>query len=284
MISTRRTVPALFLTRLLLLLAVVLALAGNASAQMQGAGFRPELLRDVGIDQKMGGQVPLDLDFHDEQGNTVSLGQFIAGKPVVLALVYYQCPMLCTVLLNGVLDSLKQVSLDAGKQYQIVAVSIDPRDRPIEAKAKKLMYAGLYGRRDATSGWHFLTGDDPQIHALANSVGFRYAYDSLSGQYAHAAAIMILTGDGKVSRYLYGTSFTPRDLRLGLVDASSGHIGSAIDQVLLFCYHYDAITGRYAVVISRVIQIAGLFTILAIGALIFALVRQTPRVHPHEQI
>ena len=284
MISTRQTAPALFLTRLLLLLAVVLTLAGNASAQMQGAGFRPELLRDVGIDQKMGSQVPLDLDFRDEQGNTVSLGQFVAGKPVVLALVYYQCPMLCTVLLNGVLDSLKQVSLDAGKQYQIVAVSIDPRDRPIEAKAKKLMYAGLYGRRDATSGWHFLTGDDPQIHALANSVGFRYAYDSLSGQYAHAAAIMILTGDGKVSRYLYGTSFTPRDLRLGLVDASSGHIGSAIDQVLLFCYHYDAITGRYAVVISRVIQIAGLVTILAIGALIFALLRQTSRVHPHEQI
>jgi protein SCO1 len=283
MIPRRPTQPALLPARPLFLLVVILALAGSASAQMQGAGFRPELLRDVGIDQKLGGQVPLDLGFRDEQGSTVSLGQFVAGKPVVLALVYYQCPMLCTVVLNGVLDSLKQVPLDAGKQYQVVAVSIDPRDRPIEAQAKKLMYAGLYGRRDAAGGWHFLTGDDPQIHTLADAVGFRYAYDSVSGQYAHAAAIMILTGDGKVSRYLYGTSFTPRDLRLGLVDASSGHIGSAIDQVLLFCYHYDASTGRYAVVISRVIQIAGLVTILAIGALIFALARQTPRVHPREQ-
>jgi protein SCO1 len=284
MIPTRRTLPMFFPASLLFLLAVILVCAGSASAQMQAAGFRPELLRDVGIDPKLGGQVPLDLGFRDEQGNTASLGQFVAGKPVVLALVYYQCPMLCTVLLNGVLDSLKEVPLDAGKQYQVVAVSIDPRDRPVEAKAKKLMYAGLYGRRDATSGWHFLTGDDPQIHALANAVGFRYAYDSISGQYAHAAAIMILTGDGKVSRYLYGTSFTSRDLRLGLLEASSGHIGSAIDQVLLFCYHYDATTGKYAVVISKIIQIAGLVTILAIGALIFALARQAPRAQPREQI
>ena len=280
---TRRTLPELSRARPILLLATIMMLAGSASAQMQAVGVRPELLRDVGIDQKLGGQVPLDLNFRDETGNSVSLGQFVAGKPVVLALVYYQCPMLCTVLLNGVLDSLKQVNLDAGKQYEVVAVSIDPRDRPIEAKAKKLMYAGLYGRRDAVDGWHFLTGDDPQIHALANAVGFRYAYDSLSGQYAHAAAIMILTGDGKVSRYFYGTSFAPRDLRLGLVEASSGRIGSAIDQVLLFCYHYDATTGKYAVVISNVIQIAGLITILAIAALIFALIRQTPQTHSHEQ-
>jgi protein SCO1/2 len=164
----------------------------------------------------------------------------------------------------------------------VVIVSIDPHDRPIDAKAKQLMYTQIYNRPNSASGWHFLTGQDPQIHEVADSVGFRYAYDSISGQYAHASAIMILTPAGKVSRYFYGTTYPPRDLRLSLVEASSDEIGSPVDQILLYCYHYDPNTGKYGVVISNVIRIAGIFTILAIGTLVFVLSRQVrslPRTH-----
>jgi protein SCO1 len=260
----------------LLLLGVLLIPSGKSWAQVQSIGVRPDLLRDVGIDQKLGNQVPTDLEFRDEQGNQVELGQLFHGRPAILALVYYQCPMLCTQILDSMLTSLKQIPLDAGKDFNVVTVSIDPRDRPIEAQAKKLMYAGLYGRPGATAGWHFLTGKDPQIHALANAIGYRYAYDPVTGQYAHAAAIMILTPSGKVSRYLYGIQYRPRDLRLGLVEASSDKIGSPVDKFLLYCYHYDPQTGKYDLLISRILRVAGVATVLGIGILIFALSRQRP--------
>ena len=260
-----------------------LTLGATAGAQVQSVGIRPELLRDVGIDQRLGNQVPLDITFRDEHGAAVRFGQYFDGKPVILALVYYQCPMLCTEVANGLLNSLKQVSLNAGTQFNVIVVSIDPHDTPVEADAKQLLYASLYGRRGSAAGWHFLTGEDPQIHTLAEAVGFRYAYDSVSGQYAHASAIMILTPDGRVSRYFYGLSYPPRDVRLGLVEASSNQIGSPVDQVLLYCYHYDPATGKYGIVISKVLRAAGLVTILAIGALIFVLTRATtsplPRKH-----
>ncbi len=249
------------------------AVEGQFQYPTQNIGVRPDLLKDVGIDQKLNESVPLDLTFRDESGRTVQLGQFFGGKPVILSLVYYSCPMLCTQVLNGLERSLKDVPMDIGKQFNVVTVSIDPTERPALASAKRALYAGLYGRPGAEQGWHFLTGDEPQIKQLANAVGFRYAYDAESKQFAHASAIMMLTPTGKISRYLYGIQYSSRDLRLGLVDASGGKIGTPVDQILLFCYHYDPATGKYSVLISRVIKAAGVFTILVIAIGIFLLAR-----------
>jgi len=257
-----------------LLLALGMASAGPpASAQMQAAGVRPELLKDVGIDQKLGNQVPLNGEFRDEKGQTVQLGQFFHGKPVILSLVYYQCPMLCTQVLDGMLHTFKELSWDAGKQFEVVTISIDPRDNVAESAAKQVMFAGLYGRPNATNGWHFLTGKDPAIHQLADAVGFRYAFDATSGQYAHASTIMILTPEGKVSRYFYGISYPARDVRLGLVEASSGKIGTPIDQILLYCYHYDSSTGKYGLVVANLLKAGAAITVLVLGLGIFLLAR-----------
>jgi protein SCO1/2 len=252
--------------------------ARPATAQLmdptQNIAVRPELLKDVSIDQRLDQSVPLDLKFHDEYGRTVTLGQFfMPGKPVVLSLVYFSCPMLCTEELNGLNRSLKLIPMSIGKDFQVVTVSIDPTDEPILAQAKRDLYAGMYGRPGAADGWHFLTGENSQIQALANAVGYHYAYDSQSKQFAHAAAVMVLTGDGKISRYFYGVSYPSRDLRFGLEQASDGKIGSPVDQVLLFCYHYDPHTGKYGLIISRVIQISGGITLLGLAAFIFFLSR-----------
>jgi protein SCO1 len=250
--------------------AAFLALAPGAAAQlasdpMQSVGVRPELLKQVGIDQKLNRSIPLDLTFRDEDGRTVALGQFFGQKPVVLTLVYYNCPMLCTQVLNGVESSLKELSTDIGNQYDVVTISIDPTESHVLAKTKKEMYVGMYGRPGAAQGWHFLTGDEPQIKQLADAVGFRYAYDPDTKQFAHASAIMLLTPEGKISRYFYGIQYPTRDLRLGLVEASEGKIGTPVDQVLLFCYHYDPATGKYGLLISHVIQAGGALTVLIIG-------------------
>jgi protein SCO1 len=252
--------------------------ARPASAQLmdptQNIAVRPDLLKDVSIDQRLNQQVPLDLQFHDEHGRPVSLGQFFApGKPVVLSLVYFSCPMLCTEELNGLDRSLKLIPMNIGKDFEVVTVSIDPTDEAIQAEAKRDLYTGMYGRPGAAQGWHFLTGENSQIKALADAVGYHYAYDPDSKQFAHAAMIAVLTGDGKISRYFYGVSYPSRDLRLGLEDASGGKIGSPVDQVLLFCYHYDPHTGKYGLVISRVIQLGGAITLLGIAGLIFFLSR-----------
>src|ERR1700733_9528236 len=239
--------------------------AAQLSDPMQSVGVRPDLLKDVGIDQKLNQQVPLDLIFHDENGNTVKLGQFFGQKPVILSLVYFNCPMLCTQVLNGMEASMKGLPMDAGNQFEAVTVSIDPSDKPVMASVKKQMYMGMYGHANAAQGWHFLTGDEAQIKQLAGSVGFRYAYDPDSKQFAHASAIMVLTPDGKLSKYFYGIQYSPRDLRLGLVEASARKIGTPVDAMLLFCYHYDPHTGKYGLLISRLIQAGGLLTVLAIG-------------------
>ena len=231
----------------------------------QGIGVRPDLLKDVGIDQKLNDSIPLNLVFRDEHGKPVELAQFFGSKPVILSLVYYNCPMLCTQVLNGLTRSLKQIPMDIGKDFNVVTVSIDPTERPVLADAKQTLYTGMYGRPGAAQGWHFLTGEDSQIKRLAEAVGFRYAYDPDSHQYAHASAVMVLTPEGKISRYFYGIQYPERDLRLGLVEASEGKIGSPVDQVLLFCYHYDPHTGKYGLLISRVIQLAGVLTVLLGG-------------------
>ncbi len=240
---------------------------------MQNIGVRPELLKEVGIDQKLNDSIPLNLTFRDEHGNPVELAQYFGSKPMILSLVYYNCPMLCTQVLNGLDRSLQLIPMEIGKDFNVVTVSIDPTERPVLAEAKQVMYAGMYGRPGAVQGWHFLTGDEPQIKQLADSVGFRYAYDPDSKQYAHASAIMLLTPEGKISRYFYGITYPARDLRLGLDEASEGKIGSPVDQVLLFCYHYDPHTGKYGLIVSRVIQISGFLTILIGGILLIVLFR-----------
>jgi protein SCO1/2 len=258
--------------------AAFLSLAPSSAAQlasdpMQSVGVRPELLKQVGIDQKLNQTIPLNLAFRDENGQTVELAQFFGQKPVILTLVYYNCPMLCTQVLNGVESGLKELPTDIGKQFEVVTVSIDPTESHVLAKVKQEMYVGMYGRPGAAQGWHFLTGDEPQIKQLADAVGFRYAYDPDTKQFAHASAIMLLTPEGKISRYFYGIQFPSRDLRLGLVEASEGKIGTPVDQVLLFCYHYDPATGKYGLLISRVIQAGGALTVLILGIAILILFR-----------
>src|SRR6202789_3317096 len=258
--------------------AVALALLPpSAQAQLQGPvqdiGVRPSLLKEVGIDQKLNQSIPLDLVFRDEHGKSVQLGDYFGQKPVILSMVYYNCPMLCTQVLNGIESSLKLIPMDIGKQFNVVTVSIDPTERPVLADAKQALNTGLYGRPGAAEGWRFLTGDEPQIRQLANALGFRYAYDPDSKQFAHASAIMIATPEGKISRYLYGIQFPSRDLRLGLVEASEGKIGTPVDQILLFCYHYDPATGKYGLLISHVIQAGGLLTVLILGVAILILFR-----------
>jgi protein SCO1 len=259
------------------LTAALLVHPAPAAAQFtdptQGIGVKPELLKEVGIDQKLNGSVPLDLAFRDEHGNSVELAQLFAGKPVILTLVYYNCPMLCTQVLNALDRSMETIPLEIGKDFNVVTVSIDPTDRPVMADAKHAMYAGMYGRPGAQYGWHFLVGDEPQIKQLADAVGFRYAYDPDSKQYAHASGIMVLTPQGKISKYFYGVTYPARDLRLGLVEASQDKIGTVADQVLLFCYHYDPHTGKYGLLISRVLQLGGMATVLIGGIFLIFLFR-----------
>lgn len=262
---------------------LVLALLGITLAGMvlsaygqDGQAVQP-LLGNVGIDQKLNEQLPLNLAFQDESGQRVELRQYFGEKPVILSLVYYECPMLCTEELNGLLSSLKQISFDVGKQLNVVTVSFNPHERPPLAAAKKGMYTNLYGRPGAAEGWHFLTGNEGPIEQLTRAVGFRYAYDPASAQYAHATGIILLTPEGRISRYFYGITFPPRDLRLGLVEASAEKIGSPVDQLLLVCYHYDPKTGKYGLLISNVIRLSGLATVLALGSFLFVMFRRERR-------
>lgn len=241
------------------------------------ANMKPKMLQDITIVQKLNGQIPLELTFKDEAGQTVRLGQYFQNKPVILALVYYQCPMLCNMTLNGLVHSLQKIQLSAGDDFQLVAVSINPRETPQIAMAKKENYLEKYQRSNARNGWHFLTGKDPEIKALADAVGFQYAYDPLAKQYAHAAGIMVATPEGRLSRYYYGIEYPNRDLRLGLVEASHNKIGSPVDQVLLFCYHYDPVTGKYGLMITRLLQVLGSATAVALFAFVFLNVRREGR-------
>jgi protein SCO1/2 len=231
----------------------------------------PPLLRDVGIDQKLGSQVPLDLVFQDESGKDVRLGQYFGQKPVVLVLAYYDCPMLCTIVLNGVLHSVKELKYNIGQEFEVVTVSFDPTEKFPLAAAKKAIYVGLYGRPNANAGWHFLTGDEPSIRQLTQAVGFRYNYDPQTKQYFHATGIMVLTPDGHLARYFYGIRYPSGNLRLALVEASQGKIGSPVDQVLLYCSQYDPATGKYSVIVSHVLKLAALATVLSLGGLVLAM-------------
>ena len=227
---------------------------------MQAANLKPALpgaLKGVGIDQRLNQQVPLSLTFHDEYGRDVPLSSFFHGKPVLLALVYYRCPMLCTQILNGVVGTLKAVSFTPGQDFEVVSVSFDPKDTPELAASKKQMYLKRFARTGVANGFHFLTGDAANIKILTDAVGFHYTYDAATDQFAHASGIMILTPEGRLSRYFYGVEYAPRDVRLGLVEASQNKIGTAVDEILLFCYHYDAATGKYGAVAMDLVRAAG---------------------------
>lgn len=231
----------------------------------------PPVLKKVGIDQKLNEQVPLDAVFKDEQGREVRLGEYFKGKPVVLSLVYYTCPMLCNQILNGMLSSFRQISFNAGEEFEVVNVSFDPKDTPSIAAAKKQTYIKAYNRAGGEAAWHFLTGDEANIRKLADAVGFHYLWDAQTQQYAHASGIMIATPDGKLARYFYGVEYPPRDLRLGLVEASHRKIGTPVDTLMLYCYHYDPSTGKYGAVVMNIIRVAGVLTLLGIAGLLLVL-------------
>jgi len=255
---------------------MIAALPRIAGAQQFGipAATVPMAVQGVGIDQNLNAQIPLELPFKDETGKAVRLGQYFRGKPVVLALVYYECPGLCDLVLNGLTHVMEQISLNVGSDYDVVTVSFNPNETWQLAGAKKANYVEKYQRGGAKEGWHFLTGQEDAIKKLANTVGFRYNYDPVAKQFAHASGIMVLTPEGKIARYFYGIQYKPRDFRLGLVEASNNKIGTPADQVLLFCYHYDPTTGKYGMVITQITRALGTATVLALGAFVFIMIRR----------
>ena len=260
----------------LLILPSALATAQTAAAPRDG---RPPILRDVGIEQRLGERLPLDALFRDESGAAVRLGQYFRDEPVVLVLAYYNCPMLCTEVLNGLLSSLRVLSFDVGREFQVVTVSFDPRDKPSDAAAKKTPYIQRYHRPGAAAGWHFLTGNAASIDRLTAAVGFRSRFDESQGQFAHAAAIYVATPDGRLSRYLYGIEFAPRDLRLALIEASREKIGNPVDQLLLYCYHYDPKLGRYSAAILNLVRAGAVAAVLLLGGFIGIMLRRERRRH-----
>ena len=235
------------------------------------------MLRDVGIEQRLGQPLPLDAIFQDESGQAVRLGQYFGRRPVVLVLAYYNCPMLCTQVFNGLVSALRVLSFDAGKEFEFVAVSFDPHDRAPDAAAKKKAYVAEYRRPGAAAGWHFLTGNEASIDRLTKAVGFHYRYDESLGQFAHASAVYVATPEGKLSRYFYGIEYAPRDLRLAMVEASNRRIGSAVDQILLYCYHYDPKLGRYSAAILSVVRMGGAAAVLILSTFLAVMWRRDHR-------
>jgi protein SCO1/2 len=235
------------------------------------------LLREVGIDQKLDAQIPLDLEFNDEAGKAVKLGEYFGSRPVVMALVYYQCPMLCTQVLNGLAGSLQGMSFEAGKEYDVLVVSFDPGETPAMAAERKREFLRRFVRTAQPGSVHFLTGRESSVKALTGAVGFRYVYDAAIQQFAHPAAVTVLTPSGKIARYLYGVEFAPKDLKLALVEASAGKIGTLTEQILLFCYHYDPETGKYGLFIMNFVRAAGALTVLLMAGWIVLSLRRERR-------
>ena len=278
-----------FLARLATAIALFAALlAAAAPVRAQGlapddagdpATAKPGLLKKIGIDQRLHQQVPLDLVFTDETGRDAPLGEFFGKRPVILALVYYECPMLCTQVLNGVVSALSVLTFDVGREYEVVAVSINPKETPGLAAQKKQAYLDRYKRPQTAAGWHFLTGKEENIQRLAAAVGFRYAYDEEIQQYAHGAGIEVLTPRGIVSKYFYGIEYSARDIKFGLIEASEERIGTAIDSALLLCYHYDPATGKYGASAIAAVRIGAVATVLAFLSFLFVSLRKERTAH-----
>ncbi len=265
-----------------LTLSALLLAAGAAHARPSSIvpdNVMPGPLKAVHYEQRLGEQVPLDLPFRDDAGKPVKLGDYLGKRPAVRILAYYRCPMLCDMVMQAAESGLKPLSLDPGKDFEVIVASIDPTDTPERAAMKKRDIVQRYGRPGTEGGWHFLTGPPPSIERLANAVGFQYVYDKEKDQFAHAAGIVILTPEGKVSRYFFGIEYPPRDLRLGLVEASGNQIGGLVDQVLLYCFHYDPAVGRYSTVTLNIIR--GASALFAVGLVLFiVLLRRRETAQP----
>jgi len=274
-VSRRLMLSKWFMTSLLGVCLATLAWGQGMNQGMQSppANLRPPGLKNVGIEQHLNEPIPPNLAFRDETGKAVQLGDYFGRKPMILNLVYYQCPMLCGEVLSGLEGALRALKFDVGKEFDVLTISFDPKETPEMASAKKAEYMKRYGRAGAAQGWHFLTGPQASIDALTKAAGFQYQYDAKSGQFAHATAIMVLTPEGKIAQYYYGVEFAPKDLRLGLVQASQNRIGTVVDEVLLYCYHYDPNTGKYGAIISRVLQLAAGATVLILGTFLVVMFR-----------
>ena len=257
--------------------AVLILVCLVASAGAQNAAPQTPILRDVGIDQKLNVQVPADLPFRDESGRDVKLGDYFGKRPMILALVYYKCPGLCTMVLNDITRAMNSMRATCGQQFDILTVSFDPHETPDLALEKKQQYLRAYQRSSAKAGWHFLTGDAPAITTLTKTVGFRYSWDPKYQQYAHASGIIVLTPEGKTSRYFFGIDYAPADLELALAEAGQGKSVSVTDRILLYCFHYDPSTGKYSLVITRVVQAGGIITVLVVVGMILLLSRAGPK-------
>jgi protein SCO1/2 len=263
-----------------LVLCLCLLALGPAAPALADGGGQDDLLAQVGFDQRLNQQAPLDLPFRDERGAQVQLGDYFGQAPVVMILAYYRCPNVCSVSLHQLSDTLRQLSFSAGKQFNVVAVSIDPSETPADAQQKKDEIVASYGRPQEAGGWHFLVGAQPSIRALAKAVGFRYAYDPTQHQFAHPIGSIVLTPQGKISRYFFGVDYHATDVRLGLVEASANQIGSPVDQLLLRCFHYNPLTGKYDLVIMNVVRLASLATVLILGVSVLALLRRKRPLEP----
>ena len=270
----------------LVLLATAMAVAQPPSTFMRDASkpaaqVTPDDLKNIGIDQRLDQQLPLDLQFKDEAGKTVRLGDFFkSGRPVILNLVYYTCPMLCGEELAGLSSALAVLKFTPGNEYEVVTVSINPDDTPEIASAKKKIYIDRMNERlekkTDGSGWHFLTGQPAEIQQLADAVGFHYKRDERTGQFIHSAAIMLVTPQGKLAQYYYGVEFSPKDLRLGMIEASRNKIGNLVDQITLYCYHYDPTSGRYGAAVTNILRLGGTATLLVLGGFLIVMYRREP--------
>lgn len=243
---------------------------------MRGAE-RPNSLKDVSIDQRLNTQLPLDAKFRDEDGHEVTLGSYFGKRPVVLALVYYDCPMLCTQILNGVVRAAKVLKFKPGQDYDVIALSFDAREKPFQAANKKAVYMKSFGHPETAGGWHFLTGDLDSIKRVTESVGFRYVWDAHTAQFAHASAVYILTPEGRLSKYFYGVDYSPKDMRLAMIEASDNKIGTPVDQILLFCYHFDPHAAKYTPFAMGLLRVAGAATFLTLGGYVVIMLRRDRR-------
>ena len=274
--------PRTHFARLALAAACVFFLEGNLRATAPGAPpveapLPAPPLKDIGFDQRLGEQVPLDLVFGDEAGKAVALRDLVGKRPVILSLVYFDCPMLCGMTTDGLVRSLRALRFDVGKDFEVLSVSFDPRESPEIASAKKGPVMRQYGRAGAAAGWHFLTGSKESIDALTKAVGFRYVWDAEQKQFAHATGILVLTPQGRIARYFFGIEYPAKDLRLGLIEASEERIGNVVDQLLLLCYHYYPKVGRYTAAVRNLLRGGAVLTIAAVAALVLTLLRREKR-------
>jgi protein SCO1 len=281
-VNRRKSTGAVIALMVLVSLARV-SLAQSDPGRSAGGGMarggeiqnqRPSILSQVSIEQRLNEQLPLELSFRDETGKTVRLGDYFGSKPVIVSLVYYRCPMLCDQVLNGLTSALGVLKFDVGKEFNIVTVSIDPRETPEMAAKKKEVYLHRYQRPTAVQGWPYLTGDQASIDKLAKAVGFHYVYDEKTQQYAHASGVVVATPEGRLAQYYYGIEYSPKDLRLGLVEASQNRIGTLVDQLILYCYHYDPETGHYGAIAMRFMRLGGILTVLLLGGFVVTMLRR----------